>query len=219
MFGLLQACTTSTLCPSPQNSRKVSRQTSNEQHLILHFFSGCSSWMSLTPDICCFCSRQSKKGRFCRVTTCQSEHLQSRMGGPVEFECTLNAGVWYRPHHSSTQCNSLLFQALLDGTVTPDPPHETKAVWSPHVFGFRLSNHLFPVKPKLKQGREKMSSWNEISFRGFHLCQLFFFFFEGFLFFFSKFVQLAKKTFEMCNTWDYRKDCPRITGSQLKISK
>lgn len=27
----------------PPNSRKVSRQSSNEQHLILHFFSGCSS--------------------------------------------------------------------------------------------------------------------------------------------------------------------------------
>lgn len=42
----------------------------------------------MSPDICCFWSCRSEKGGFCRVTTCQNEHLQGRMGGPVDSECT-----------------------------------------------------------------------------------------------------------------------------------
>lgn len=86
-----------------------------------------------------FWSCQSEKGRFCRVTTCQNEHLQSRMGGPVAFECTsvpeFDIGPITAPDNAAVCCCRLYWTE--DVPLTLDPPHETEAVWTAHGWGFR----------------------------------------------------------------------------------
>lgn len=109
------------------------------------------------------------KGRFCRVTTCQNEHLQGRKGGPVAFECAsvpeFDIGPITAPDNTTVCCLRVYWTE--DMPLILDPPRQTTAALAAQGLGFGLSNPIFiSTSQKPRQRPDKMFSWNMFIIQG-----------------------------------------------------